>query len=315
MAETSYFGPGSGATGSFSTARLDLERIDGLAFRIAERRSTRRPADRYTIESELARGRNATVLLAHDRQTGQAVALKQPRRHPGADTRFWREATLTASLDHPSIVAVLDLGTWPDGTPYYAMPLIEGANLAAHLAAADDRAGRLALLPVVVAVCDAVAYAHSRGVVHRDIKPSNVLVDRSGAPVLIDWGVAVDLVAPAHREEASGLFVPTVDLIGTPGYLSPEQAAGLEVDERADVYALGAVLYHVITGKRPFAHLPSEAALAAVRTRAPAPIAEDGDVPAGLVAAVKRAMTRDPSARHRSAAELADELRGVMPAL
>jgi serine/threonine protein kinase len=270
--------------------------------------------ERYAVEAEIARGGHATVLRAHDRRLRRPVAIKQLRRkRANSEIRFLNEALITARLQHPSIVPIYDVGTWPDGTLYFAMELVKGMTLAERIRVAADRGERVALFPVVIAVADAVAYAHSQGVIHRDLKPSNVLVSDAGQTILIDWGIAKVLDEHEFGDEESESVGITHSaagsVVGTPNYMSPEQAAGSEVDERTDVYALGAMLYHLITGSPPFADLPAEEVIAAVRDRAPAPLANGApDVPPALVRLVERAMARDPDARYPSAAQLRDEL-------
>ena len=268
--------------------------------------------ERYAVEGEIARGGHATVLRAHDRRLHRPVAIKQLRlKRERAELRFMKEALLTARLQHPAIVNIYDVGSWPDGTLYFAMQLVKGETLAERIATAG-RGQRLALIPAVIAVTDAVAYAHSQGVIHRDLKPSNVLVSDMGETIVIDWGIAKVLSEPevdAEPGESVGLSHTAVgSVVGTPNYMSPEQASGSEVDERTDVYALGAMLYHLIAGHPPFAELPAEEVIEAVRHRAPAPLVEDPEIPRALIQLVERAMARDPGDRYRSAAELRDDL-------
>jgi eukaryotic-like serine/threonine-protein kinase len=274
--------------------------------------------ERYAVETEIARGGHATVLRAHDRKLHRPVAIKQLRdRRARSENRFMNEALITARLQHPSIVPIYDVGTWADGTLYFAMELVKGVTLAERIVTATCRSERLSLIPAVIAVTDAVAYAHSHGIIHRDLKPSNVLVSDLGETIVIDWGIAKILGEPEVRSETSeavGLsHTAAGSVVGTPHYMSPEQAAGAEVDERTDVYALGAMLYHVMAGRPPFADLPASAVITAVRDRSPAPLAEaDPEIPVAQVQLVERAMARDPEDRYRSAAELRDDLTRVV---
>ena len=213
---------------------------------------------------------------AWDRRIGRAVVIKQIGEVPDVPVaalraRFEREARITARLQHPGIVAVLELGRWPDGEPFYAMPLVEGEPLDEAIARTTTAAQRLALLPRVAAAAEAVAYAHDRGVVHRDLKPANILLGRFGETVVIDWGLAAPLDEPGDLPLApvddDGL---TRAGVGTAAYMPPEQAAGAPPDPRFDVYALGATLYHALAGTPPYgadlgaAVAASPAALAAV---------------------------------------------------
>jgi eukaryotic-like serine/threonine-protein kinase len=283
----------------------------GSAARLSSRQDT---GERYVVEAEIARGGHATVLRAQDRKLRRQVAIKQLRnKRPRSEFRFMNEALLTARLQHPSIVPIFDVGSWPDGTLYFAMQLVRGATLAERIASAADRAERLSLIPAVIAVTDAVAYAHRQGVIHRDLKPHNVLVGDLGETIVIDWGIAKVLAEDeiVHDESDSVGVTHTASgsVVGTPHYMSPEQATGADVDERTDVYALGAMLYHVIAGDPPFADLPRESVIEAVRSRPPAPLADAGaDIPPALIRLVERAMARDPDARYRSATELREDL-------
>jgi serine/threonine protein kinase len=147
--------------------------------------------ERYELREEHGRGGLGVVMRAFDRQLGREVALKLLQNNaPAARRRFLREATITSRLQHPSIVTVLDVVRLPDGTPSYTMPLYPGHSLRAAIQDSRDLRARLALLPKVLAVCEAIAHAHGRQVLHRDIKPSNVLLGSLGETVVIDWGLA-----------------------------------------------------------------------------------------------------------------------------
>jgi serine/threonine protein kinase len=229
----------------------------------------------YRVEGEFARGGMGRILLALDRRLGRRIALKELHAEagPGAPRRFVREALVTARLQHPAIVPVYEAGRWPDGRPFYAMKLVEGRSLDALLRDAASLASRLALLPHLIAVAEAVAYAHGQRVVHRDLKPANVLVGGFGETVVVDWGLARELGAGGTVERevdgAAGAVAVgpgqtvTGTVLGTPHYMPPEQARGLPVDERADVYALGAMLYFLLTGAPPHAGKSAGEALAA----------------------------------------------------
>ena len=286
--------------------------------------------DDYLVGEEVARGGMGRVMRAVDRRLGRVVALKQlddetPRRRE----RFAREAQITARLQHPSIVPIYEAGRWVDGGLAYAMKLVSGRPLQQAIDETTDLADRLALLPRLTDVVDAVAYAHRQGVVHRDIKPSNIILGEFGETILIDWGIAKllgapestderDGVAPAPEpdppgdlhaaEDVAGLTVPG-SVIGTPAYMAPEQAAGDAVDERADVYALGAMLYHLLAGKHPYRGADATSIMERVIAGPPPPLDQvEPRAPAELVAVVARAMDRVPAARY-GAAELAAELR------
>ena len=205
-------------------------------------------ADRYTIERELGRGGMAIVFLARDRRHDRDVAVKVLRPELAASLgpeRFLLEIKVAAGLTHPHIVPLHDSGE-ADGLLYYVMPFIQGESL-------RDRLEREGMLPVVAAVqlarevADALDYAHRQSVVHRDIKPENILI-QDGHAVVADFGIARAIsAAGGHRVTATGVAV------GTPDYMSPEQAQGEEqVDGRSDIYSLGCVLYEMLTGEPPF---------------------------------------------------------------
>ncbi|HEX7699521.1 MAG TPA: serine/threonine-protein kinase [Kofleriaceae bacterium] len=270
----------------------------------------------YAIADELARGGMGRILRAHDRRLGRAVAIKELL--PGHDdARFEREARITARLAHPAIVAIHEAGRWPSGEPFFAMKLVAGTSLDKRIAETSTLAERRALVPSVIAAVDALAYAHSERVIHRDLKPANVLVGKYGETVVIDWGLAKDLAAAPGDEVAVGPYRNTSGtetvvgaVMGTPAYMPPEQAEGETVDERADVYALGALLYQVLAGVPPYEGKTTEDVLARVLSGPPRALVEiSPDVPIELVAIVEKAMARDLAQRFPSAREMADELR------
>jgi WD40 repeat protein len=278
------------------------------------------PFEHYALGEEHARGGLGRIVRALDRRLDRQVAVKEILGGgQQAARRFVREARLTARLQHPSIVPVHEAGRWPTGEPFYAMKLVAGRSLKEII---DERASldeRLALLPNVLAVAEAIAYAHAQRVIHRDLKPSNVLVGEFGETVVVDWGLAKDLAETAEEPElAAGPYRTASDasltvvghVIGTPAYMPPEQARGEVVDERADVYALGALLYHVLAGRPPYEGTDSAAILSAVLGGVPEPLARrQPGVPRDLATIVAKAMARDPAARYPSARELADDLR------
>ena len=270
---------------------------------------------RYHIVRERARGGLGRILEVRDLRIGRVVAVKEMLgTTDAAYARFVREAIITARLEHPSIVPVHDIGRWPSGEPFYAMKLVSGRSLHDVVAETAGLEDRLALLPNVIAVADAIAYAHSQGVIHRDLKPANIVVGAFGETVVIDWGLAKAIdgapeaaLAGDPLDDAGGLTIAGA-VLGTPCYMPPEQARGAEVDPRADVYALGAVLYEVLAGEPPYraAARPIEAVLAG--PPAP-PEARVPAIPPELAAIVRKAMARRPDDRYGSARELAEDLR------
>jgi len=260
----------------------------------------------YTIEGECARGGWSRILRARDNRLDRSVALKEPLRSDvGTRWRFIREARLTAQLEHPAIIPVYEVARWSSGSPFYAMKLINGFTLARLLAATRNLQERVALLPYVVRVTEAVAFAHSRGIVHRDIKPSNVMIACAGDVTVIDWGLA--MVMGQDLEQPPG---PLRDgqVVGTPCYMAPEQARGETINERTDIYALGAIVYQLLTGAPPFSG-SSASVLAQVASEPPVEVlAREPAAPPELAALVAQVMAPDPDRRPRSATELADAL-------
>ncbi|MDQ3370692.1 MAG: serine/threonine-protein kinase, partial [Myxococcota bacterium] len=297
----------------------------------------------YKADREIARGGMGRIVAAEDQRLGRRVALKELLEPAGEQlTRFQREALITARLQHPGIVPVYEAGRWPTGEPFFAMKLVAGRPLDRVIADAHTLEERLALLPRIAAATDAIAYAHSQRVVHRDLKPANVLIGEFGETVVIDWGLAKDLetgdspesaarlpagtrTAPGDRAvrppnsgpghppletEGSATLTVAGSVMGTPAYMAPEQARGEPVNERADVFALGAMLYHLLAGVPPYNARTATDVIAAAALGRVVPLAEREDgAPKDLVTIVERAMAQLPSERYAHAGELADELR------
>ena len=313
--------PSSRGANIWSKSGADSQRTVGQEMVAANiERFGRVSHDRFEILDELARGGLGRVFRARDPRTNRIVAIKEVLR-PQSDiiARFAREAMVTANLQHPAIVPVYEVGRWDTGEPFYAMKLVHGRTLDDLIGEARTLAGRMALVPHLIHVADALAYAHSEHVIHRDLKPANVLVGAYGETVVIDWGLAKNL---ATGEEIDILPIATTippdnaetivgAVVGTPAYMPPEQAQGEKVDERADVYAIGAILYHVLAGERPFRHAQTmEELLQLVAYQAPRPIAELApDAAPELIAIVEKAMARNPDDRYATAAGLAHDLR------
>lgn len=272
-------------------------------------------AGRYEVRRELARGGMGRVLVAWDRRLKREVAVKQLLApDPEALRRFEREVLVTAGLQHPSIVTIHEAGHAADGEPFYVMPEVPGRSLHEAIDAARTLPERLALLPHLVAACEAIAYAHDRGVVHRDLKPANVLVGAFGETVVIDWGLAkatgqTDIPASGRALAATDTGLTVVgQVMGTPGYMAPEQARGAPSDARCDVYALGAMLWHLLTGGPPYRGGSAAEILAAVVHGPPRELDWSG-VPPDLVAILHKAMAHAPADRYPTAQALVADLR------
>jgi serine/threonine-protein kinase len=279
------------------------DEIDGGAPTLARLSSAL--AGRYVGERELGRGGMATVYLARDLRHRRLVAVKVLHPELAAalgPERFLREIELTASLQHPHILPLFDSGA-AEGLLYYVMPYVEGETLRARLA----REGQLpvdAAVRLAREVADALAYAHGQGVVHRDLKPENVLLSH-GHALVADFGIALAV------EQAGGARMTRTGLsLGTPQYMAPEQAMGERtVDARADVFALGVVLYEMLAGEPPFTGPTAQAVVAKVVTEEPkALMALRRTVPPHVEAAVRRALEKLPADRLPSAAGFADAL-------
>jgi hypothetical protein len=278
--------------------------------------------ERFEIARTIGRGGMGVVYEAHDRQFGRAVALKTMIGDSGSlRTRFVTEALITANLEHPGIAPVYERGFDAEGRPFYVMRLVQGHSLADAIAERRTMHDRLKLIPVVARVAQTLAFAHAHGVVHRDVKPDNVVLGRHGEAVLLDWGIAKVRGVPGASDAddladvASSKATRHGAIVGTPAYMAPEQAAGSvdRIDERTDVFALGALLYHVLTGRPPFEPGETESALDRAREGAARPIVELApDAPHGLSAIVERAMSRLPDDRHQSAVELSDALESYI---
>ncbi len=286
--------------------------------------------ERFDVIGEIARGGMGELLSAHDRVIGREVALKVLKsefRSPEAEARFLREARINGQLQHPGIVPVYDVGRLADGRPFMAMLLVRGTTLESALGTRPSVSHQLPLwIHVFEQVCHAVAYAHSKGVIHRDLKPHNVILSGFGQVRVLDWGLAkvleeddpdvIDVLQPrlsdSVRMSAQGL-TGRGSPVGTPGYMPPEQARGehSRIDQRADVFGLGAILTVILTGRPPFDH-PSQENLWTINqmgeiTPAYARLDRCGAPPL-LVGLAKWCLAPNPLLRPRDAQELVSVL-------
>jgi serine/threonine protein kinase len=209
---------------------------------------------RYHFLGEHGLGGLGRVSRAHDRELGRDVAIKELLARGNAnEMRFLREVLITARLEHPGIVPVHEAGRWADGTPFYAMKLVAGRPLRDLIVERTTIEDRIGLLHHVIAVADAIAYAHGRNIIHRDLKPSNVIVGDFGETIVIDWGLAKDLTSAEVSATGDGPIPTTPDddltstgsVLGTRSYMAPEQERGEPVDQRADVFAIGVMLWEL----------------------------------------------------------------------
>ncbi|MFK7931830.1 MAG: WD40 repeat domain-containing serine/threonine protein kinase [Myxococcota bacterium] len=271
-------------------------------------------SERYERLSVLGSGGMGTVYLAEDHLLRRQVALKVARGGPGGAcaVRLQREARIIGGLDHPGIVAIHDYGIDEAGMPWYAMGVARGQTLAKAIGGSDIVADRRRLLRSVLAVCEAVAHAHQRGILHRDLKPSNILVGELGEAVVMDWGLARPIItgdAAWQNVLESGGQTIAGSIVGTPSYMSPEQAAGDVLKPSSDVWALGMCLYQVLVGEPAFKGDDAREVLAQVLHGTVPDVVEVGTlVPPELGAIVRRATAREPAERYPTAAELAADL-------
>lgn len=261
---------------------------------------------RYEIKSELGRGGMATVYKAYDPRFEREVALKVLPREmlhdPQFRIRFEREAKTIAALEHPAIVPVYDVGE-EDGQPYFVMRYMTGGSLQDRIAQ-----GHMTLsesVRIMDRLAPALDDAHLKGVVHRDLKPGNILFDRTGEPYISDFGIA-------KITQAQGATVTGGAIIGTPAYMSPEQAQGEPVDGRSDIYALGVILYEMLSGNQPFqATTPMAVVVKHITDPVPHILDANPALPTAIEAVIEKAMAKNRNMRFGSAAEFAAALSAV----
>ncbi|MGC9042815.1 MAG: protein kinase domain-containing protein [Myxococcota bacterium] len=303
---------------------------------------TEESAGRYESERDIGQGGIGRVILAYDRHIGRHIAIKEllTAPHPKSErdstistdeARFLREARLTAQLEHPSIIPVYEIGRRHDNSIYYTMKFVRGRTLSDIIKSCGSLNERLRYLSHFVNLCNAIAYAHSKGVIHRDIKPHNVMIGEFGETVVLDWGLAKiknqmetenEKFANQMRllkDAAAGKTVAG-EVMGTPQYMPPEQALGdvENIDEKSDIYSLGAVLYEILTGFPPFdgdspleivkdvrAYSRGEKGLIPVKR-------EEPECPDELAAIAEKALSSDKKKRYQSVIDLIDDVEAYM---
>jgi serine/threonine-protein kinase len=288
--------------------------------------------DRYTLSQLHATGGIGRIWLARDHSLGRDVALKElrPERaaYPSAAARFLKEARITGQLEHPGVVPIYEVGRRPgDQQPFYTMRFVRGRTLAEsvadyHRRRSQGEAGELGLrelLTAFVGVCNAVAYAHSRGVLHRDLKPHNVVLGDFGEVIVLDWGLARLMGQPEGDGEAVALEAPaggeveqTVQgqVLGTPAYMAPEQAEGRldMLSPATDVYGLGAILYEILTGQPPFRGRTTDVLHQVLHEAPVPPRALFAGLPRALEAVCLKALAKKPAGRYERARDLAGDI-------
>jgi serine/threonine protein kinase len=296
--------------------------------------SSRRAGERFRILRFHREGGLGRVYVARDEELGRQVALKEIRPDKITEsqlrTRFVLEAEINGGLEHPGIVPVYSLGTYDDGRPFYAMRFVEGDSLKetiesyhkGHPRPDPSAVGFRRMLGRFIDVCEAIAFAHSKGVLHRDLKPHNVMLGRYGETLLIDWGLAkatgrnepdgTSAAAEAALVPPSGSgHAPTVGVLGSPPYMSPEQAAGAvdSLGPATDVYGLGAILFALLTGAPPVAGETTEEILErAIRGEIPPPRSLNPRIPRALEAVCLKALSLRPQDRYTNALALAEDV-------
>lgn len=282
--------------------------------------------DLYVDEGHLGSGGMGEVRAVRDVALRRRVAMKilsaSAARAPATAQMFVEEARTVGQLEHPSIPPVYEMGADADGVAYFTMKIVEGETLWSLLRAPERPPGSPERLregvEILTKVCDALGFAHSRGVIHRDLKSSNIMVGEFGEVFLMDWGLAKILRGRAKidvpRADDSPLAQRIEGTVGTTAYMAPEQAAGglSTIDERTDVFGLGAVLYEILTGQYPYTGATDEEVLARARAcdfTPPEAVSPDVFVPRQIARVAMKAMAREPSSRYASVSELKLDLQ------
>lgn len=291
-------------------------------------------SDHFTQKGMVGKGGIGRVLLGFDTNIKREVAIKELLLdRPGLDkdkamSRFMREARISGQLEHPGIVPVYELGSKEDGTAYYVMKYVQGRTLGEILseciASTPEESFRIRIkyLDNLISVAEAIAYAHSKGVIHRDIKPQNIIIGEFGETIILDWGLAK--VWP-EEDDLEKEIMPWIELgdekdfrtrqgsvLGTPPYLPPEQADPKfgDIDPRSDVYALGVLLYMILSGDKPYRGKTQDM-LEKIRSEEPSPSPSmcGQFIPPELCAICEKAMAKNKTDRFENAAQFAEELR------
>ena len=266
----------------------------------------------FTVGDLLGEGGFAAVFRVRDNSQHRDVAVKVLdlglTPSPGLAERFVREARTSGQLEHPHIVPIYKVGGYKNEVLYIVMRCVDGRSVRQLL----EREQRLSVVDaarIARQVADALGYAHGRGIVHRDVKPDNVLLDGSGHVLVTDFGIA-----KAAQEASASQLTTEGMVVGTPHYMSPEQATGERVDNRSDIYALGVVLYQMLAGTPPFEGESAQSVLMKQATVDPVPIRQlRGDVPVAVAAVIERMLAKDPADRYQMAEDVSQALVAALP--
>lgn len=283
------------------------------------------PGASYELIRKIGSGGMAEVYLARDRKLERLVAVKVlslAEDNQLSAVRMTREARIVARLEHPGIVPIHEVGVLNDGRAFYVMKYVEGATLDEYIARSHSLS---AALRVFLKVCDTIAFAHARGVIHRDLKPANIMIGSFGEALVMDWGIAMvrDAAAAAPSDQGVEISVSGQDtahgtILGTPSYMSPEQARGDigEISERSDIYSLGALLYYIITQQAPFVgDSPGTIRKQVIAGNLSEPRSIKAAITRPLNAICLKAMHRDPGQRYQTSTELAQDVTSYLDQL
>lgn len=268
---------------------------------------------KYILQGELGKGAMGVVYKGLDPYIERPVAVKtirfellsDPAEQEQAQVRFMREARSAGNLSHPNIVTIYEVGE-DLGQTFIAMEYVDGQSLE-KLLASGKRLEFEEVIRLISRVGDALDYAHGKGVIHRDIKPANILIDKEGAPHIVDFGIA--------RLAASSTLTLTRTVMGTPFYMSPEQIAGKKIDHRTDIFSLGTILYELVTGNKPFPGESLTTIIYKIMNETPPPVTNcKKGLPEGIDRIASRAITKNPEARYQRCADLARDLRRLTEA-
>ncbi len=276
---------------------------------------------RFYITRELASGSIGTVYLARDPVIDREIAIKTfsnklpPLERKQREQQLINEARAAGRLSHPNIVTIYDACS-ENNTTYIAMEYLQGQELS-RLLESDHKFSVADVSSIAWKIADALSYAHQNGVVHRDIKPSNIFMVGNRVPKIVDFGIAraPNRIAEQVMYDDAPYTLFHNDLLGTPSYMSPEQALGKPADERSDIYSLGAVMYEMLTSRKPFQAKTTDELLNAIAYKAPpAPHELNQNIPLSLSQIVMKAMSKKPEKRYQTAEELADDIKQYMTA-